>query len=347
MANISAESSQKIKNMSIICAMFVVTIHVGWPTDSSLLSTWWIHRIFTNGISRIAVPFFFVISGYFLSQHFGETGWWRRESWKRVHSLLIPFVFWSLASFLSTIPLSIVADLIAHRPFGTSINVETDNLIRLLGFDLTDYPLLIPLWYVRCLMFFVIVSPLFKFVTTKFSMFWLMGIYLLSFFGSHIFSDNTAKFLGCGFSLSGIFYFSAGLYLGLHNPPEIPRRISRSIIFTGLFLLIAKVYLSYNQLRFEQSVGKLMIPFLLYSAWYIMPAAKWPTWLTGCSFPIFLMHMITFPYFGILCKHLPKINDQLHAYLSCLIGITVPIIIVNVAKRCFPKMTAFIFAGRM
>jgi len=42
MANISAAVSQKIKNMSIVCALLVVTIHIDWPKESVLMSTWWV-----------------------------------------------------------------------------------------------------------------------------------------------------------------------------------------------------------------------------------------------------------------------------------------------------------------
>ena len=63
MSAISAENSQKIKNMSIICAMLVVTIHVDWPKDNICL-TWFINELIAEGIARIAVPFFFGLFGH-------------------------------------------------------------------------------------------------------------------------------------------------------------------------------------------------------------------------------------------------------------------------------------------
>ena len=79
MSNVSAEVSHKIKNMSIICALFVVMIHIGWYKDSICL-TWFINELVAQGIARIAVPFFFVVSGFFLAAHFDEDGWWVRET---------------------------------------------------------------------------------------------------------------------------------------------------------------------------------------------------------------------------------------------------------------------------
>lgn len=55
---IAEETSQKIKNMSLLCAAYVVSIHIGLPggLDSS---SWFVHQVIVDGLARIAVPFFF------------------------------------------------------------------------------------------------------------------------------------------------------------------------------------------------------------------------------------------------------------------------------------------------
>lgn len=79
------EVSNKIKNLSFLCSLAVVAIHCGWDEDSLMKS------FFCEGVARIAVPFFFVVSGYFLARHIGEDGWYKQELRKRVASLLIPY----------------------------------------------------------------------------------------------------------------------------------------------------------------------------------------------------------------------------------------------------------------
>ena len=160
---ISDETSRKIKNMSLLCAVLVVSIHVAWPHEPPLSVGWWMHQMFAQGISRIAVPFFFVISGFSLARHFDEEDWHRREVAKRVKTLLVPFVFWCIISVIATTPLSIIADIMAHRPFGTNISFLHDmNWLRILGLDFTDYPIHVPVWYVRCLLLFVMTAFVFK-----------------------------------------------------------------------------------------------------------------------------------------------------------------------------------------
>lgn len=127
--HISDVLSNKIKNMGIVCAMLVVCIHVDWPTEVKWSWTWIIDCFFERGISQIAVPFFFVVSGFFLSGHFDEPHWWKREVVKRIKSLLIPYVVWSVVMLGVLVLMSVFADVIAHRAVGTSVNINSRYVV--------------------------------------------------------------------------------------------------------------------------------------------------------------------------------------------------------------------------
>lgn len=77
------------------CALLVVSIHCGFGSFDNGLG-WWIHQVFSSGYSAIAVPFFFVASGFFLAAHINEKRWWKTEVVKRARSLAIPFFCWAI-----------------------------------------------------------------------------------------------------------------------------------------------------------------------------------------------------------------------------------------------------------
>ena len=262
--NISEISSRKIKNMSLLCAIFVVSIHIEWSHDRSLSLGWFMYNAIAQGIACIAVPFFFVVSGYFLAQHFDEEGWWSREVKKRIKSLVAPFILWSIIAVVSAVPLSIIADLIAHRPFGESIYVLNDcNWIRMFGMDLTDFPLHVPLWYVRCLFLFVLTGFLFKICVTRFKYLWLACAFAFLLVCNHLPAENVREFFRMGYSAGGIFYFSVGVAIQCFCLVGVSRRTAVICGIVGFVLLGVKLVLAYKLWRYEIGIGKLSLPFLL------------------------------------------------------------------------------------
>ena len=343
---ISGETSQKIKNMGLLCAILVVSIHVEWPHDQPLSVGWFMYQAFAQGLSSIAVPFFFVVSGFFLASHFNDDNWYRQEITKRVKTLLVPFVFWSIFALVAQLPLSIVADKIAHRPFGTSIFVmHNTNWLRILGLDFTDYPIHVPLWYVRCLFLFVLTVFVFKCGIAKFGYVWLIAAFIFNLIGNHIPNEIICNFFSRGYSTNGIFYFSVGLLLHKFSQTITSRRYAVLCGSIGVCLLTLKLVFAYNAWQFETCIGKLSLPFLLYFTWCIMTVSKLPQWLIACSFPIFLMHTIALSYIGIAMKHLPT-GTTSAAFVGFIGSIIISMAIAAFLRRFLPRFANVIFGGR-
>ncbi len=332
--------------MSLLCAILVVSIHIEWTHDQSLSFGWFMYNAIAQGIARIAVPFFFVVSGFFLAQHFDEDGWWKCEVKKRIRSLAVPFFLWSLIALVSTIPLSIVADMIAHRPFGTNLYIlHDDNLLRLFGLDLTEFPLHVPLWYVRCLFLFVLTGSMFKIGVTRFKYVWIACAFAFLLVCNHLPGENLRAFFRMGYSASGFFYFSVGVAIQRFCMTEVSRRTAVICGIVGIALLGVKLLLTFNSWRFETIVGKLSLPFLICFVWHFMTAIKLSDWLTSCSFPIFLMHTVLFAHIGIVLKHLPieGISKDFAMFLGGILG---SIVIARIFRYFTPKTAALLFGGR-
>ena len=172
---ISEELSAKLSNMSFVCACLVVSIHV-WPHPLSGAAGL-IDKILSGGVSRIAVPSFFCISGFLIVPKIAE-GKWRLETLKRIHTLLIPYFIWGLINLCALMSLAILNDICQHRAIGTTFwsGRQVDELIiDYLGLNFTKMPLCEPLWYLRNLFFLVLTSPVLYWVIRRRRMVWVVS----------------------------------------------------------------------------------------------------------------------------------------------------------------------------
>ncbi len=352
MSSVSAETSQKIKNMSVICALLVVMIHVSWSREI-LSPTWFINELVKEGVARIAVPFFFVVSGYFLAAHFDEEGWWRRETKKRIHTLVIPFLMWSIIAYLALLPIEMVADHLAHRPFGTSVALTDWRWAKLLGIVPWIPPRHYPLWYVRALFILVLLSPLIKMGVRKFKIGWLLFWFIAPKIVSMLVTSGSYwnGFFTYGLPLvGGMFYFSLGVYLRSFKVSVRSRALFILCVILcvvcGAAILIAQVILRARGIDFPMKISYLRVPALMYAVWYIMPSRPFPEWLTACAFPIYVMHIILLRPAYLVLKYF-SVGQQTAAILTCLTGMVLAIAITNLLRKFAPRVSNFLFAGRV
>lgn len=342
------ETSSKISNLSVLCALLVVLIHVGFPSDEIGFG-WFCDRFLVEGFSRVAVPFFFVVSGFFLSRHFDEPGWYSRELRKRLSSLLVPYVVWLLIGTALVFPVMALADHMAHRPLGYTVGLSGGRWQGVFGLDLRHGPTCNgALWYVRALLMFVLCAPGFKWLVTRFGRGWLTVAFAMNLANAsgRILPDDVHGLLMLGFPLSGVFYFSLGIFIERFAVSVRSRRLLGVSLVAGIGLLSLQTLVSCGGRSPSPVCQTLAIPFLLYALWHLTPEAPWPGWLTRCSFPIFLMHTSFIPYFFNPLKHTPLAGTAAASWLTYACVVASSVAFALSLKRFAPRLAAFLFAGR-
>ena len=342
---LTPEQSQKIRNMGILCAFLVVLIHCRPKFDYGTFG-WWVKEFLQNGVTHIAVPFFFIVSGYMLARDL--KGGYKAAITKRARSLLLPFVLWNVLFWLFSIALQNIDNLVNGREMELWIPTVSQ-----FGLWYTDCPLLTPLWYIRALFVLACISPVLLCCTKRFS-YWFLLILLVIYgficpFAPMSGWTGLRQFARVGlFPVLGLFYFTLGIAIheGMLEPYkfiELGRGSGFFSLLVGVILIVIRAIFAYMNIPYSYYLGFLSIPFMLYGLWSIVSCKELPKWLVSCSFGVYLIHKFVL----LVLKSFINVNSSVIAYVGCaIIAFSASIAIVIELRMCMPCVAKVLFGGR-
>lgn len=358
-----AERNYKISNCQFMLCIMIVFIHstcyfMNIPGNDEIQMIFganyatYIQLFISEGICRIAVPLFMMISGYLFYISFD--GSWKSYGNKlkrRVFSLVIPYLFWSTATFLFF--------FLAQKYFGFGDFFATRNGDKISLWFIIDNIILnsydSPLWFCRYLIVLAVLSiamywPLKKCPIPVF----LLLLYLWLFNGKFF------TFLPQGLRLDSIFFYCFGAIIALHKDffTKIQLKINKPITLCSLilyFTLLAvrtgyfcyqdpNVLLTGEWNSFFDVSTKVLNPIGMFTFWnsYDMIFKKNELWKSsGYSFLIFAAHH---PIVSAIKKVVFKfisynnLNSLIVFFLSAVLTIIVIILIGCFTKRYLPRL---------
>ena len=172
-----------------------------------------IRILFSEGIGRVAVPVFFMISGYLF---FVGLEVWDKDKWfiklkRRGRTLLIPYLIWNIIAILFAFFLLYFRCRMNGTDTPTAVGWyhEVGGLRAFWNSSKGSYPYNYPLWFIRDLMVIVVAAPLIHLFVkrTKF-----IGLILL--FVLYVFEKNPTF---PGLSAEGFFFFSWGAFFSINR----------------------------------------------------------------------------------------------------------------------------------
>ena len=199
--------SRTIDWLRFLMAVAVVVLHTGiggvdspYPTYSTLCI------LLPRGICGLAVSCFFFISGFLF--YSGLEKWnktvWLEKMKRRIHSLLIPYVFWNLIAAGA-----IIAYGFLRARYGNGESRAIASSLREWGYWRIFWdcdkgmPLDYPLWFIRDLMMYVLATPI---------------IYLLCKYLKIVGVVGMAALCFCfWYSHTGLFFFMTGAYFKINR----------------------------------------------------------------------------------------------------------------------------------
>jgi len=124
-----------------------------------------IQNFFSQGITRIAVPIFFCISGYLFFLKFrGTINEFVLKYKKRAKSLLLPYLIWSIWGLVFYFGLQLFPQ---SKNFFTNDLIVNYSLKKILNTIFLN-PIPYQLWFVRDLIVLVILTPIIYWLTKYF-----------------------------------------------------------------------------------------------------------------------------------------------------------------------------------
>lgn len=344
----SANLSAKIANLGFVCALLVVFIHLE-HVPQEVGSFWWIVHYFIRSVVAVAaVPFFFLVSGFFLAPHVGEPGWWRVAAVKRLRTLGIPYVLWCLVPLLA---LGVLAPESALGGVCSRAPLKASSVAAAFGLNLFTVPEANrPLWYVRALFLLLLASPLLAYGLRKAGVWFLLAVFGIYWAVNSWSLDAPTWWLSVrwrmvwtfGFPVEGLFYFCAGLYLW-DRPVKLQRRtglvlggVGLAVGLVGMGLKMAGIF-DYGYLTLTT------IPLVLLLLWTLSPSARWPSALVGNAFALYVIHPILVRALG-LWGVLPSVSGIFLLEGALVAGASLALAVA--LNRTAPRLASFAFGGR-
>ena len=239
--------SRKIAVLSAIATVAVVIIHSNSLENiRDCVFMFWIGRTIAY-LQHWAVPFFFMVSGFFFDRYFTEKSFWAHFPnflFRKVKSLAVPYVLWgSVFGFITMTPLRIYVNhqhgdsLLAGTIFAS--NSAWDVIDKVLGISACNF--VEALWYVRLLIIVYMTAPIWIGLR-KLSKFMLLLIGLTLVLGFSAVASEAADpeivtIGGCFISVGGIGWMLLGMSVSAFKVEEI--RLPTFLFFCSLLVWVA------------------------------------------------------------------------------------------------------------
>lgn len=307
--------------------------------------------IFQEGICRLAVPCFFFISGFLFFNHLSQWDWniWGHKLKTRVWTLLIPYVLWNIIAFLVFWG---YANLTGSPTGLSQFFVDTGGIKIFWGVNGNipigprALPIDIPLWFVRDLMLFSLLSPLvFCFLrATR-----LYGVLLL--LACFLFVPSIVP--------EGFFFFVIGAAVQLSNRDTMGFALKHRLFFyiISFILLIAIVVLFDNE-YWRRLVKNIFLvcgiaaSFCAVSRLLAHRKVHISPFLVGSSFFIFATHKILIldniatPIIDAILPKNGAFWPCLEFFLTPVFAVTLCLGLLFIMERFIPRTTKLLTGNR-
>lgn len=359
--------SDTIGRMRFILLFGVLMIHSRLTIDNNVdfsnFSTTELYKLcmYTGSlvIPSFCVPAFFLISGYlfFYKLDSFNLSLFRNKLQKRFKSLFIPYVLFCVIAAIAYLCIATIGggnlcglakDYLTPSIFWDYYSSDGNTTIW--GYTLKEcYPTDAPLWYVRDLMVYCVLSPVI-YLAAKYTKIAFLALLLIIYF--------TVLWPSSALFYYGFVFFSLGVLLSVNKMTLfIENRNLRFVVYalTVLMLLLRAGQVCETQFGTEliKNVYIMLATLSVFNLFGYNSTWKFPKWLTEPTFFVFATHQILL--IGIVHNNiLPKLflNSQnplcliAEYMLTPFVTLFVCILTYYLIKRLLPSLAVVLNGNR-
>ncbi|MFC4209928.1 acyltransferase family protein [Pedobacter lithocola] len=345
--------SLKLKVISFFSMILVVFLHsynlvVNLDSEVILLDNGYssfIQIFLSQGICRVAVPLFFSISGYlFFLNSEGHLGEFFLKFSKRLKTIVIPYLFWSISWLLLFFILQSITRLGLFFSGKHIIDYSAKEFLATIFINPIPYQL----WFLRDLMFLVVIAPLLFYLIKKTKYLFLVSILIIWIFDFNLMIIANES----------LFFFVLGSFISINNNQALKEKITKvSFIYILLWIIILLVRTSLIQYSFESTfvisllhkIGVLIGGLAMWSMYDTMIASKREFEIYNYSFFIFVFHEPMLSFVKKIFFYLSNKSELLSLviyFVAPVLVIAICLFVGSLLKRVVPKFYLFICGGR-
>lgn len=308
--------------------------------------------MFVKNITMIAVPLFFLISGFlfFCKEKEFTIEIYINKLKKRIKTLLVPYIIWNVLVLLLYLVVQNVAPtmnsgrtkLVTEFNFGDFLSCFWS--MKDLNGQAT--PIDGPLWFIRDLMIIMLLSPVIYWLINKLS-FFVPGVFLA------LYISGAVPAIG-GLPIAVYTFFSIGAYFGIYKIDfvKLAMKYVKYSLFLYIVLLLVIVSMMDSQLPLYIIMAEIAIGVFtsIAVAGQMAQSGYVPNkFLAGSTFFLFASHSEVLKIFIRLCSQFGPSSEVFYccAYVICpLMACMLLLLAYRVLNSFMPKLGAVLSGGR-
>lgn len=320
--------------VTYILSVLIFFIHISSFANYSEYPLWEnvLRSIFSEILSPIAVPLFFIISGTLFFRDY-ENSLYIKKIRNRIKTLFVPYCLWNTLSMVFIMVLTysgLSRFFIGREPFEFTI----ENIV--LG--VFHYKFFLPFWFLFNLICFVLIAPIFNMVMYNkiTGICAIVFVWILNIKGKglpeSIFFDNTS-----------IIYYMVGVYIGkFYFNDFIKRQEKRNVVMGSIVYGVLTIAYAYQRWNFGELPSKwesIYFSVWCLSAWIIFDIVVEK--LQNChfmrhSFWVFALHInVGAVMVKVLFFILPK--EGVMAIVNYFLAVVITLFIIEMIATSIQK----------